>query len=243
MQDGSDRGRLFTKRASIERRLGRFAAAGASLRCAALWDPSKRSVAEEKCRLLLDLGLPARAALLMAPWIESSPQDASLRLLRAQALLASGDFERAALDYETARTMSLPEFTIDAEIALADAWRGAGEPESATEVLDRAIRHHGLNPALVQAAIEIDLAAERFDAALARHDQLRRGGGATPRWLDRQGDLFAQSGRAAEARAAWEAAITAQAALPLRRRRTAAATRLLEQLHKKLDPLGGRETP
>ncbi len=235
-RDGSPRGALFVERASLQRRLGRFDAAGRSLRCAAVWNGASLAFAQEKCRLLTATGDHARAAGLLDRWIGLTPNDTASLMLRAQAHLGAQAYEAAALDLEVARATDFKQFTIDAELWLAQAWTGARRPRKALEVLDRAVRDRGVLPALIQAAVDLEVGARRFDAALDWHAKEKPRSGSTPGWHARQGDLLAMAGRADDARAAWEAARTAHSHLPARRRCTAAAIRLLEQLDHKLAP-------
>ncbi len=67
-------------------------------------------------------------------------------------------------------------------------------------------------------AIDLEVRLRRFDAALARIDQLSAGSPRRESWLVRRGEILEAAGRDAEARQAYESAMDAIAALPAGRR-------------------------
>ncbi len=86
-------------------------------------------------------------------------------------------------------------------------------------------------------AIELELAALRYDHALARVDRLATQGGRPEAWLARRGQIMERAGRREEARAAYRAALTALDSVPPSRRRVRATVDLENQLLSALEGL------
>jgi len=83
-------------------------------------------------------------------------------------------------------------------------------------------------------AIEVELALQRFDAALRRVDDILSRSQRKETWLARRGEILEQANRATEARAAFMAALAAIDALPEHRRTTKAVIDLRTHVEKKL---------
>ena len=114
---------------------------------------------------------------------------------------------------------------------------GEAHLDTALHGLDEGLSTLGLILPLQQLAIAVELQRARYDAALARLDQIVV---AVPRpetWLARRGEILAQAGRPEAARQAYTAALAAVAALPEHRRTTRTMEDLVTRLGTALDRL------
>ena len=84
----------------------------------------------------------------------------------------------------------------------------AGKPAEALATLDAGIETIGPLVSLVTPAVEMDLAANRFDAARAREDSLLANLPRKDAWLVRRAEILEKAERKTEARATWVATET-----------------------------------
>lgn len=132
---------------------------------------------------------------------------------RARVLQRLGEPEAALNDYRAALKANgrlEPELVIEAAEALAKK----GENEEALRVLATGIEIIGAVPQLVLKAMEMELAAKRFDEALKRVDTMQRVMPRPEPWMAKRAEVLALAGRADEAKAAWKALREHIAALP-----------------------------
>jgi predicted negative regulator of RcsB-dependent stress response len=83
-------------------------------------------------------------------------------------------------------------------------------------------------------AIDLELTAKRYDAALARVETIAAQSARKEAWLARRGDILEQAGRVEEARVTCEQALAAMESLPARHRKTRATTKLEAQVRAAL---------
>jgi predicted Zn-dependent protease len=152
-------------------------------------------------------------------------------LERGRPLDAAGAF-RTALGHAPE-----PDSAHYRECAAAYAAAGPGHREVALEILDEGIARLGPLPALQEMAVDIELQAGRPDGAIRRLDALIAQGQGRERWLQRKGEILLRAARTVEARQAFEAALSAIAALPSARRNTRALRELEREIRSRLEEL------
>jgi tetratricopeptide (TPR) repeat protein len=117
----------------------------------------------------------------------------------------------------------------DDVLAAVELLVAAGDPEGALRVADAAILRIGPAPAIVEAALGVELALGRTAAALGRVDGLP----ATAAWLDWRGRIAMRAGDPAAAADAWSRALALVA-----RRSNAANRATAAELEALLQALG-----
>lgn len=166
----------------------------------------------------------ALAHLDRALALESRDAEALIYRARVHAALEKLPAARADLDRALA-LLAQPGPELFLERATL-----APSPAESIRVLDAAIARLGPVHILQLRAFELEAAAGRTDAALARLDALTAQSERKEIWLKRRGDLLTRVGRPAEARAAYAAARAEIAALPDWLRASADTRQLLSQL-------------
>jgi tetratricopeptide (TPR) repeat protein len=175
--------------------------------------PSKFSTDLVRGQALLKLDQPAKAKEVLDRFIAAHPQHAEALAARGRAFRTLGETEAAIADYRTALALTdRPEPDLVEECA--GTLFAAGRPGEAMAVLARAIELLGPVPSLVLRALDAEIDAGDFDAALGRIDALQKMGPRPEPWMAKRARVLAQAGRTAEARAAWEALAAHLAALP-----------------------------
>lgn len=164
------------------------------------------------------------------------PDDGRGYVARAGVLWKLDAREQSLVDYRTSLKIvrdQQPDLIQDAALAMA----AAGFPDEALGVLESGIKKLGGIPALVNRALEIESATGRYDAALARVDELRKTALRAEPWMARRASLLAQAGRLDESRAAWQALLTHIANLPNLERGSRSMQLLTEQAHAAIEAL------
>jgi tetratricopeptide (TPR) repeat protein len=228
-----DDGRLYLRRAELQRQHGAFEAALDDVGRAEVRDAELGELELVRGRALAELGQRGEAERAFDRLLARSPDHAAgLRargaLLEARGALAAAerDLERAIAAVERPR----PEDYL----ARARVARARGEASRALAGLDEGLARLGPVVTLELLAIELELELGRHDAALARIARIER---QTPRketWLARRGDVLERAGRRDEARRAWRSALEAIARLPQKQRRTRAVVELEAALRERL---------
>jgi tetratricopeptide (TPR) repeat protein len=131
-----------------------------------------------------------------------------VRVELRQYAAAVEDFDRAIARLAAPR----PEDFLDRARAQA-AW-GDAHRDEALRGLDEGMRRLGPLVTLQLFAIDLELAQQRWDAALARLETIAAQSDRKEAWLARRGEILEQAGRPAAAREAYEAARRVMAALP-----------------------------
>lgn len=223
------------RRSQLYRRQGEFAAARADLDRAERLSPGRSEVAYYRALLLLDEGQPGEALALLDGLLGAEPERVDAHIARARALRALDRPAEAAAAYgdaiEWAR-VAAPDPYLERARALAMA--GPEQLDTAIAALDAGIEALGPLPALTRAAVDLEVQAARFDAALGR---LEREIARSPQpawWLARKGEILDASGRRAEARHAYLQALGLVAAQPAHRRGSAAWRELEGRLTRAL---------
>lgn len=158
------------------------------------------------------------------------------RLERARVLGKLGMHEASLNDYRAilkAATQMEPEFVIET----AEAMAAQGLHDEAISVLASGITRIGNVPQLVLKALEFELAAGRFDAALERVEAIQKQMPRPEPWMAKRAAILTQAGRPDAAKAAWTALRDHLLALPNLERGSHAMSRLLEEAQQALKPL------
>jgi tetratricopeptide (TPR) repeat protein len=239
---------LHLQRAELHRFLHDWGSGLADLQTASRLDPSMASVDLALARLLFDADNLAGAREAADRFVERSPSSVNGQLVKARILLRSGDrpgaaaaFTRAIeLDRDRRGTSSTiqPDDFLDRARALAESGRLA----EAVAGLDEGLAALG-NPIVLQLrAIELDEARGATDSALSRIATAEAAANRKEPWMARRGDLLARSGRTDEAERAYEDALRAIAALPVRAKDNAATVELEASVRSRLAALADRTT-
>lgn len=234
-EPGEPRHYLF--RAEILRLEGRRKEAEADLARAERLDPGLPGVPLCRAALALDGGDPNRARLVLQALLDRPEPPAEAHLLMARALGRLGRQLDAADAYDQA-IAGLSRPTPDHYLERARVLIGSGESlrQRALQGLDQGIARLGPAPALVEQAIELELALGRFEMALERHALLRPAHhGPQESWLARQGELLRAAGRPLEAVVAFSQALEAIEGMPPARRATPATVLLEARVRRSLE--------
>lgn len=224
---------LFVRRGELHRAARHWSEALADLERAASLDPMLTPIDLVRAHVFLDAGRAKDAVASASRFLERQPDHADAFVVRARARARLGLIRDADADFARALTLhQLPELYIERARLLGGSGRAG--MEQAVQALDEGIARLGPIVTLELEAIGLDVQLKRYDAALARVD---RAGDKTPRkeeWLARRGAILERAGRAAEAREAYQAALTAIATLPSWTQATAASNALRARLQNDL---------
>lgn len=156
-------------------------------------------------------------------------------LERARVLRKLGESKGALEDYRAFLKSAMhlqPEHLIET----AEAMTAQGLNDEAMGVLAAGITQVGNVPQLVLKAMEFELAAGRFDAALQRVEAMQKLMPRPEPWMARRAQILTQAGRSEDAKAAWTALREHLLALPNLERGSHAMSRLLEEAQQALKP-------
>lgn len=217
---------LFHKRGELERAHSDYTAAFRDYDRALELDPSLDVVHLSRGRALLETGKREPAVAALSHFLEKHPGHAGALLLRARArselgLRAAAEEDFAAL-FAASSDPSPDLFLERAANLTADEKRAA-----ALAVLEAGIARIGPVITLTHAALDLEVALGRHEAALARLDAMLASAPRAERLLASKARVLDAAGRAPESRAAREEALRLIAALP-EAKRGLEATRELE---------------
>lgn len=221
-----DRAILYFRRGELHRMNQDWKAAREDLERAASRDP-ELSVADLALgRLWNQTGDAGRARAALDRFLKRQPDhgEALIERARARARLddragALEDFSRGIARLEQPR----PENYIER----AELHRAEKRVDDAIRGLEEGLLKVGRVLPLQLAILDLELESARFDAALARVDEIARGAERKDLWLARRGEILRRAGRTTEAAEAFRSALASIDALPAARRK-AAFTRDLE---------------
>jgi tetratricopeptide (TPR) repeat protein len=232
---------LYLKRAELHRAHRDWKAALADYATLLRLDPSESEVDFYRGRMLLDANRLSEALDNLDRFLGVQPEHTSARVVRARTLARLGRSAAAAEDFTRALdkiSTPAPELYIERAKAFAAGGQGV---DTALESLDEAIRKLGPLITLQLTALDIEVSAKRYDAALARIDRIAATTARKETWLARKGDLLIRAGRTSEARKCYQEALQAMEALPVHRRNTRAMVELEQRVRQRLK--GSSETP
>ncbi len=129
------------------------------VRFGASWNCARLTVG-----VLLCAGVAAEARVCAAQ-TPTSTQSAEALIKQARVATAAGRFADAIADYQEA--LRIAPRNLDAEIGLAQAYRGVRNFDAATQTLERARREHLKSAAPLAMLGDLDLELQTYDAAIA----------------------------------------------------------------------------
>jgi predicted Zn-dependent protease len=228
---------LYLKRGELHRLHRDWNSALADYERAAQLDPNLAAVDLGRGKMLFEAGWPQSAKVVLDRFLAKQPEDIEGLVTRARVLMklerrvdAAKDFTRAIEQSSTAQ----PEFYLERAQALAA--EGDKYRDEALRGLDEGIKKLGPLVTLQLDAIDLELTQKRYDAALARLDQIAAQSPRKEAWLARRGEILKQAGRLNEASAAFTAALAAIEVLPPHRRKAKATVELERRLRAALGP-------
>lgn len=179
---------------------------------------------------LLALNRPAEGKVHLDRFLAVYPDDAQVRATRARTLVALGDNLGAAADYTRVIVHSpAPDYYGERARALA----AAGQFDDALRGLDQGHKRLGMLVSLESLAIDLELARNNIDGAVARVDSMAAITGRSDIWLARRGDILLQAGRHDDAHAAYGQALATIGTLSPRRQ----GSKIVRDLKTRLEAL------
>ena len=202
---------LFLRRAELRRQHEDWSEAEADYAQARKLKPDMEVVTFGLAQMRFAQGREKDALTLLDEFLAKRPEHAGGRALRAGILEKRGDWKKADADLAAAVASSPEPHYATARAQLLERH---GRPEAAARCLDEASRARGRVPVLEHHALEIEERAGLTDAALRRLDHLIACEPRPDIWLARKARLFEKTGRAEEARDAWQRAAAAFEKVP-----------------------------
>jgi tetratricopeptide (TPR) repeat protein len=197
-------------RAEIERANGRLAEAAAVLDSVALLIPHSGTLALCRAGLAEDRGRPDEVLRVLDACPDTAlASDPRVPWMRAEALARLGRMTAAAkvMDAALARGEAATADHFLARSRVAERCPGEG-PEVAILVLEAGLERWPGAWNLASRLVDLEVAAGRYDAALAHLDAVIAAAPRPERLLAQRGDLLERAGRPWEAREAWTQALT-----------------------------------
>jgi len=233
-----DKADLYLRRAELHRQHRDWERAELDYARARELAPSHAELPWMWARANAEAGKPELALAQLDRFVERFPEHPSARLTRARALAAVGRYGAAATDYSVALAgLSAPE--PDYFLEQRDAQQRAGASLSTQlAAIERGLRQLGSVPSLEDAALDLEVSAGSFDAALARLDRQAAASARKERWQYRRGLVLARAGRTAQAGDAFRAGLAEIEKLSPQLREARASHALVAQLREELKKLG-----
>jgi predicted Zn-dependent protease len=227
---------LLLRRAELHRLHRDWSAAEKDYARAALLAPDSAGVPFGRAKLHFERRRPRAALGELNQLLSAQPNHVEALVMRARVQRQLGRNKTAAIDFARA-TAAAPEPQPEYYLEGAEALAAAGELQRGASVLADGLARLGPVPALVLAAIELDLRLRRFDSALLRIDRAIQASPRKELWLERRGDVLKSAGRPAESAQAYRDALAAIAALSPRLRNTRSMVELHQRLQTKVTPV------
>lgn len=229
--------RLYFKRGELHRFDGERSAALADYDSAARIDPTFAEVDLGRGKALFEAGRYAGSRAALERFLARRPDHADARLSLARAYVHLRLPEKA--DAEFARAIRLVDRPKpDLYFERAQALAAAGRLDAAVRAIDEGTARLGSLAALEDLGVTLERRRGNYEGALVRLDRLSAGRERREAVLALRGQILAEAGRPAEARASLLAAKESIEKLPARLRRTRAMERLERDVKSSLDRLG-----
>lgn len=217
---------LYLQRGELHRLHRDWARAAADYDRASRLQPSLTIVDLGRGKMLFESRRFQQAKDVLDRFLRQQPRHVEGLVTRGRVLARIGARLQAANDF-TAALASAP--APDPELYLERAQVLTGDKryiQEALRGLDEGIKQLGPLVTLELAAIDLELRAKNYDAALTRLDTITTQSARKETWLVRRGEILKAAGRHAEARKAFSDAIVAIESLPPERRQSRAMTAL-----------------
>jgi tetratricopeptide (TPR) repeat protein len=227
---------LYLQRGELHRLHHDWRRASADYDRAERLQPGLTTVALARGKMFSDSGQLQRAKLTLDRFLSRQPNHYEGLITRARVLAKLGARMDAAKDFTQALSLSSvpePELYLErANVVAADVSQLA----EALRGLDEGINKLGPLVTLQLAAIDLELRRKNYDGALVRLDQIIAQSQRKESWLVRRGEILKLAGRDEEARAAFNAALTAIESLPPAHRQSRSVTALELRVRSALIP-------
>jgi len=217
---------LYLQRGELHRLHHDWARAASDYDRAERLQPNLKIVELARGKMFFDSSRLQRAKLTLDRFLNSQPNHYEGLITRARVLARLGARIDAARDFTQALSLSSipePELYLERANVLAADEKQLNE---ALRGLDEGINKLGPLVTLQVAAIDFELRSKNYDGALARLDQITAQSQRKESWLVRRGEILQLAGRNDEARAAFNAALTAIESLPPAQRQSRAVSAL-----------------
>lgn len=198
IEQNADDQALYIRRGSIYSENRQFDEAKTNFERAERLGPAAL-VAIEWGVLYYRMGDYPRATAYLDEYLERFPQSARGYEYRAWAARDTGDYAQAIADLNSYFEL-LDNPHPGNYIAAANMLHDMQQTGQALQLLDKGIAKIGLTPQLQRRAIELELARDRVDNAIARQDSLRGPLHENPLWKLQMAELLRQDNRNNEAR-------------------------------------------
>lgn len=226
---------LYLRRGDLRRAARELTAAYADLQRAAALDDTLDGLPLAFARLHFDAGRLSEAVTSATRALADHPANVAALMVRARAHAQLHHRAEAVADLTRAIGLApVPDLVLERARLLE------GEPadlDGALAGIAEGLRRIGPVVTLQLEAVELERRLRRFDAAIARIDDLTAGMPRKEPWLARRGALLEEAQRADEALATYRSALDAALALPPRIRATRATSTLIADLHRHIDRL------
>lgn len=235
---------LFLARGGLHRMQGHWQAALADFDRAAQLDPYDSAIAFHRARIYFEAGAHQVAREILDRFLTEHPTHLQGLVTRARALRKLDQQLLAAKDYSRALAqISNPTAVLFLERADALAAAGNQHLVAAIDGLDEGIAQVGPVILLQSRAVDLELRAHRYGAALSRIDEILSTMPRKERWLVRRGEVLEQVGLNDQAHATYAEALAAIERLPSRLGKTPALLALAADLTNRLevDPADDQE--
>ncbi len=233
---------LYLRRGELHRIRREWDAALSDYETAQRLDPEMASVDLCLGLLLLDTDRPAQARAALDRFLSRRPDHAEGLASRARSLEMLGDHLAAAADLTraierfTPTEHPRPEYYLDRARALMAA--GDEHLDETLRGLDAGLERLGEPVTLALSAVELEVKAGRYDAALARVDRIAARAARKEIWLSRRAEILELAGRLDEARRCHEQTLETIEAIPSERRGAVAILDLESSARAALRRLG-----
>lgn len=228
---------LVLRRGELHRQHRDWAASLADYDRAASLAPSLAVVEYLRALVWLETGAPDAALGALDRFLARQPDHGNAHLARARALRRLGRPREAADAFGRALVL-LPRPTPDHYLERAHALSDADDLDGAVGALDDGLARLGRVVSLETAAVDLEVRAERWEAALARLERATTA--ASPASMVRRASILERAGRLDDARVAYAAASKALERLPESRRRTRDANALSQEIDAAIARLPAR---
>ena len=235
--------KLYGRRGELHREHRDWESAIADYSRAAELDPNLATVHLARGMLYFDTDRLAEAKTELDVFLAEKPNHSHGLATRARVLVELGRLLEAADDFDLAVTHSsrpTPGLYLERARALANA--GEQNVGRAITGLDDGMEKLGRIVTLQSFAIELEVRAGRYDAALERLDQISKWL-PNERFLRRQGDVLRAAGRTNEAQQAYLQAAGHIDTLPFQRRLARPMTELQGELKAALAEIEASTNP
>jgi tetratricopeptide (TPR) repeat protein len=222
---------LYLRRGELHRAHSDFDAAQSDYDFAFALDPKLLTIDFAKGRMFLDANWPLSSKIALDRFLSKNPDHVEALVTRARALVKLNQRLAGVKDYTKALELTSegrPELYLERAQALVA--EGTNYLNEALKGLDEGIQKLGPLVTLELYAMDLEVEHKRYEAALARLEQVMAKSPRKETWLERRGNILRKAGRHAEARQAYESALKAMDTLPPVRRNVPAMAELEKRL-------------